>query len=69
MAYKLDIVVNEFKFQSHYHVYFWSYTLGKGMNLLVLPLAMGKIVSLLFFFKDGFYMPLKKETKGLSKEY
>ena len=34
------IVVNEFEFQSRYYVYFWTNTLGKGMNPLTLP-AMG----------------------------
>ena len=42
------IVVREFVLQSFYYVHFLANTLGKGMNLLILP-AMGKIVSLLFF--------------------
>ena len=35
-----EIVVNEFELQSHYYVHFWTNTLGKGMNPLIL-LAMG----------------------------
>ena len=31
------IVVSEFVLQSHYYVHFWANTLGKGMNLLILP--------------------------------
>ena len=31
------IVVSEFKLPSHYYVHFWSNTLGKGMNPLILP--------------------------------
>ena len=34
------IVVSEFKLQSHYYIHFWTNTLGKGMNPLILP-AMG----------------------------
>ena len=34
------IVVREFVLQSHYYVHFRANTLGKGMNLLILP-AMG----------------------------
>ena len=34
------IVVCEFVLQSRYHVHFRANTLGKGMNLLILP-AMG----------------------------
>ena len=34
------IEVSEFVFQSYYYVYFRANTLGKGMNLLMLP-AMG----------------------------
>ena len=35
-----DIVVNEFKFQSRYYIYFLTNTLGKGMNPFIHP-AMG----------------------------
>ena len=35
------IIVSEFKFQSCYYIHFWN-TLGKGMNPLILPPAMGK---------------------------
>ena len=34
------IVVSELVFQSRYYVHFWTNTLGKGMNPLILP-AMG----------------------------
>ena len=34
------IVVSEFKLQLRYYVHFWTNTLGKGMNPLILP-AMG----------------------------
>ena len=48
-----DIVVSEFEFQSRNYIHFSTNTLRKGMNPLILP-NMGKIVSLLFFYKDGF---------------
>ena len=35
-----EIVVSEFELQSCYYAHFWANTLGKGMNLLILP-AMG----------------------------
>ena len=47
------IVVSEFILQSRYYVHFRANTLGKGMNPLILP-AMGEIVPLLFFLKNGF---------------
>ena len=34
------IVVSEFELQSHYYIHFWTNTLEKGMNPLILP-AMG----------------------------
>ena len=34
------IVVSEFELQSHYYVNYQTNSLGKGMNLLILP-AMG----------------------------
>ena len=34
------IILSEFIFQLHYYVHFWTNTLGKGMNPLILP-AMG----------------------------
>ena len=43
-----DILVSEFEFHSYY-VHFRTNTLGKGI-----PQAMGEIVSLLTFYKDGF---------------
>ena len=36
------IVVREFVLQSRYYIHFRTNTLGKGMNLLILPPAMGK---------------------------
>ena len=41
------IVVCEFVLQSRYYVHFRATTLGKGINLLILP-AMGQIALLLF---------------------
>ena len=32
-----NIVVNDFEFQLVHYVYFWSYTLRKGMNFLISP--------------------------------
>ena len=42
---------SEFKFQSFYYIHFQTNTLEKGSEP---PTAMGKIVSLQFFNKDGF---------------
>ena len=55
MANVLDcnIMLSEFKLQSQYYVYFQINTLRKAMNLLLFQ-AIGYIVSLLFFYKDGF---------------
>ena len=52
---KLDcrIVLSKLEFPSRFYVDFRTNTVGKGMNLLILP-AMGLIVLLLFFWKDGF---------------
>ena len=41
------IIVSEFKLKSCYYDHFWTNTLGKGMNPLILP-AMGEIASLFF---------------------
>ena len=41
-AMNCGIVVREFVIQSRYYVHFRANTLGKGMNLLILPPAMGK---------------------------
>ena len=68
-----DILVSEFELQSRYYVYFRINTLGKGMSPLIFP-AMGKIVSLLFIYKDSFgikqptnaHIPVNKERKDLS---
>ena len=35
-----EIIVSMFEFQSRYYVHFWTNTLKKGMNPLILP-AMG----------------------------
>ena len=55
MANMLDcnIEINEFEPQLHYCIHFQINTFGKGMNLLIPP-AMGSVVLLLFFYKDGF---------------
>ena len=53
--------VTEFELKSRYYVQFWTITLGKGMDPFMLP-AMGKIVSLRFFYKDGF--GIKMTHKG-----
>ena len=47
------IVVSEFVLKSRYYVPFLTNTPRKGMNPLILP-AMGWIVTLLFFLKEGF---------------
>ena len=41
-AMNCGIVVREFVLQSRYYVHFRANTFGKGMNLLILPPAMGK---------------------------
>ena len=41
-AMNCEIVVREFVLQSRYYVHFRANTLGKGMNPLILPPAMGK---------------------------
>ena len=41
-AMNCGIVVREFVLQSRYYVHFRAITLGKGMNPLILPPAMGK---------------------------
>ena len=41
-AMNCGIVVREFVLQSPYYVHFRANTLGKGMNPLILPPAMGK---------------------------
>ena len=40
-----SLEVNKFEHQSRYYVYFWIYTLGEGIN---------PIITLLFFYDDGF---------------
>ena len=47
------IVVRKFELQSSYYVHFQTNTLGKGMDPLIPP-AIGWIVPLLSFWKDGF---------------
>ena len=41
-AMNCGIIVREFVLQSRYYVHFRAKTLGKGMNPLILPPAMGK---------------------------
>ena len=41
-AMNCGIIVREFVLQSRYYVHFRANTLGKGMNPLILPPAMGK---------------------------
>ena len=41
-AINCGIVVREFVLQSRYYVHFRANTLGKGMNPIILPPAMGK---------------------------
>ena len=48
-----NIVGNDFEFLSRYYVHFWAHTFREGRNFLITS-AMGKIVSLLSFYKDGF---------------
>ena len=48
-----EIFESDFKLQSRYYVHFQTNTIGKCINPLILP-AIGQIVPLLFFSKDGF---------------
>ena len=65
-----DLQVSKFKLQECYHFHFQIITLEKGLNPLI-PQAIGRIVSILFFYKDSFDiewlmnvdMLLNKETK------
>ena len=52
-AMNCGIVVREFVLQSRYYVHFGANTLGKGMNPLILPPAMGKYVGRTRFFSFG----------------
>ena len=45
--------VSEFELQSCSFIHARTYTFGKSKNHLI-PLAMDKIVPLLFFYNDGF---------------
>ena len=47
-----NIIVNEFKLQLPYYVYFWTNTLGKGMNFLILTSY--RLNSTTSFYKNGF---------------
>ena len=47
--------VSEFKFQSHYNIHFRINTLAKGQKRFI-PRGMSWIVSVLFFYEDGFGM-------------
>ena len=62
-----DIVVSKFELQLHYYVHFRTNTFGKGMNPLI-PLVMGLVVPLLFFYKDGFGIKSIKADMLLNKE-
>ena len=55
MAKALDchVEVTEFELQTYNYIHFGSNTIGKGMKPLILQ-AIGYIVSLVFFYKDGF---------------
>ena len=55
-----DIVVREFELKSCYFVHFRTNILRKSMNSLIPP-AIGSIVPLLFFYKDG--LDIKKPMK------
>ena len=55
------IVESEFELQSRYYTHFRTNNLRKGMNPLILP-AMGSIVPLSFFLKEGFGIKLPKEV-------
>ena len=57
-------IVSEFKLQLYYYVHFQTNALGKGMNFLVPP-AMGSIVSLLSYNKDG--LGIKKSWRPQSR--
>ena len=48
-----DIVVCKFELPSYFYVHFWNNTHGKAMNPIVSS-AVGWIVPLLFYYKDGF---------------
>ena len=50
-----DLKISEFELHEHLYVYFWVNTLGKRTDPLI-STAMGQIVQLLFFYKDGFAM-------------
>ena len=64
--------VTEFELQSNYYIHLRTNTLEKGMNLFIPLPAMYKMISVLFFYKEGFGikqpmkvdMPLKIETKS-----
>ena len=66
-----NLEVSEFELPSRYYVYFQTNTFWERHWTSLILLAMGLVVSLLFFNKDGFGikwpskvdMPLKKETK------
>ena len=47
-------MVSKFELQLSYYVQIWTNALGKGMNPLYSPVAMGYIVLLLLFLKEVF---------------
>ena len=49
----MAILVREIEPQSLYYIHFRTNTLGEVLNPIILP-AVGLIVILLFFYKDGF---------------
>ena len=46
--------VSEFELQSRYYVHYRTNTLEKGMKPFIPRPAIGYMISLLFFFQDGF---------------
>ena len=60
-------VVIEFELQSRYYVHFRTSTLGKATITLILP-AIGVIVPLLPFSKDGFGINLLNKVDMLYKQ-
>ena len=53
MAKVLDFEVSEFELDWRCYVLFRTNMLRKGLNPIIPP-AMGQIISLLLFYKDGF---------------
>ena len=68
MAKVLDssLKVSEFELQSHCYLHFWTNMPGKCIEPPYPPPAMGEIVSLLFFYKDGFDIKPRNQTSPSS---